>query len=46
MSFRLPDGFDAGELPLPDGAPANGASLAFTTSTPTATLASQLAGPT
>jgi ABC-2 type transport system ATP-binding protein len=38
VSFRLPDGFDLADLPLPDGAAANGA-VAFTTSTPTAELA-------
>jgi ABC-2 type transport system ATP-binding protein len=42
ISFRLPDGFDAGELPLPAGAAANGA-VAFSTTTPTAELAPLLA---
>ncbi len=38
VSFRLPDGFDLADLPLPEGAAANGA-VQFTTSTPTAELA-------
>jgi ABC-2 type transport system ATP-binding protein len=38
VSFRLPDGFDPGDLPLPAGAAANGA-VAFSTTTPTAELA-------
>ncbi len=38
VSFRIPEGFSAGDLPLPDGAAANGA-VAFRTTAPTAELA-------